>query len=104
MLTGQVLRRPLEPDRPVDVADAVDLLRVVADALALDQWTLDPGVVAGYHPTRTARLVVQGRALGHAGELTPTAAALAAGARPVVALELDVTALVGRAATRPRVP
>jgi phenylalanyl-tRNA synthetase beta chain len=93
LLTGRVRRRPLEPDRPVDVADALDLVRAVAAALALDGWDVEPAGVAGYHPSRTVQLVAAGGVLGHAGELAATATASVELPGPVVAMELDVTAL-----------
>ncbi|HWW44195.1 MAG TPA: phenylalanine--tRNA ligase subunit beta, partial [Acidimicrobiia bacterium] len=94
VVSGVVARRPLEPDRPVDVADGVDLLRAVADAIGLDAWALEPGAVTGYHPGRTARLTIQGAAVGHAGEIGAAALTRHELRRPVVAMELDVTAVV----------
>src|SRR4051794_16137393 len=37
---GRIRRRPIEDDRPVDVYDAVDAVRVVLDALAIDDVVL----------------------------------------------------------------
>jgi len=93
VLSGVVARRPLEPDRPVDVADGVDLLRVIADAIGLDAWEIEPAQVTGYHPGRTAHLTVAGTAVGHAGEVAAAALGRYQLAPPVVAMELDVTAL-----------
>ncbi len=93
VLSGVVARRPLEPDRPVDVADAVDLLRVIADAVGLGAWELEPAPVTGYRPGRTAHLTVDGAVVGHAGEVAAGTLGRYQLPPPVVAMELDVTAL-----------
>ena len=45
---GQVRRRPVEDDRPVDVYDAVDAVRVVLDALGIHDVVLQPDAITGY--------------------------------------------------------
>ena len=93
LLSGSLHRRPLEPDRPLDVVDAVDLVRAVVEALRLDAWDLEPGEAPGYHPVRTAHLAVGGHVVGHAGELAAAALARVDVPAPAVAIELDVDAL-----------
>ncbi|HVW31878.1 MAG TPA: phenylalanine--tRNA ligase subunit beta, partial [Acidimicrobiia bacterium] len=43
VLTGTVSRLPHEPNRPVDGHDAVGRLETVVEALALADWSLEPG-------------------------------------------------------------
>ncbi len=95
LLAGVVRRRPLESDRPVDVVDAVDLVRAVADALALDAWDVEPTEAPGYEPGRSATLVVDGHPVGRAGELAAVVLGRVDLAAPVIAMELDLTALGG---------
>jgi phenylalanyl-tRNA synthetase beta chain len=93
VLAGSLHRRPLEPDRPVDVVDTADLVRAVADALRLDAWQLEPGDAPGYHPGRTARLVAGGQVVGCAGEVAGAPLARSDLSTPVVAMELDLDVL-----------
>ncbi len=93
LTTGTLTRRPLEPDRPVDLVDAVDLLRVVADALELADWDLDPTPIPGFHPTRAARVVVAGQPVGTVGELTAATLTATGAPSPAVAFEVDLDAL-----------
>ncbi|HEY6317682.1 MAG TPA: phenylalanine--tRNA ligase subunit beta [Acidimicrobiia bacterium] len=93
LLVGSLRRRPLEADRPVDVVDAVDLVRAVADALTLDACDVAPAEVVGYHPRRAAQLLVGGDAVGHVGELLAAVLARVDLPGPVVAMELDLSAL-----------
>ena len=93
LLTGTLARRPLEPDRPVDAYDAVDWLRAVLDALELAGWTLEPATVPGYHPTRAARLVVDGVDAGPVGELAAATLTRATAPGPAVAFEIDLDTL-----------
>jgi phenylalanyl-tRNA synthetase beta chain len=95
ILTGTVPRRPLESDRPIDVHDAVDWLRAVLDALEIATWTLEPAPVPGYHPTRAARLLTDGRETGTIGELAPATLTRAGAATPTVAFEVDLETLWG---------
>src|SRR3954471_3658158 len=46
-LVGTVARRPVEPDRSVDVYDAVDAVTAVGDALGIHDVALQPADVAG---------------------------------------------------------
>jgi len=98
VLTGTLGRRPLEADRPVDTYDAVDLVRVVADALELDGWDLEAATIPGYHPGRAARIRAGGVIVGAVGELHRDVLAALGLAAPVVGFEVDLEAL--RAAPR----
>jgi phenylalanyl-tRNA synthetase beta chain len=93
VVAGTVRRRPVEDDRPVDIYDATDLVRVVADALRCTELELVPGAGPGWHPLRAARIVVAGTAIGAVGELAPEIVAAAGLNGPVVAFEADLGAL-----------
>ena len=51
---GHVRRSPIESDHPIDVYDAVDTVRVVLDALGIDDVTFDPVVNPGFHAGHAA--------------------------------------------------
>ncbi len=91
VFAGSVLRRPAEPDRPVDVYDLADTVRALGDALDLASLELVATDVAGFAAGRAASLVLDGVVVGGAGEIA--ADALDAEV-PVVALELDLDALL----------
>jgi phenylalanyl-tRNA synthetase beta chain len=78
--------------RPAVWADAVQAARRVAEAAGVE-LTVRAGERAPWHPGRCAELLVDGRVVGHAGELHPrVCAALDLPARTAV-MELDVDAL-----------
>jgi phenylalanyl-tRNA synthetase beta chain len=80
------------PGRPAVWADAVQAARRVAEAAGVE-LTVRAGERAPWHPGRCAELLVDGRVVGHAGELHPrVCAALDLPARTAV-MELDVDAL-----------
>lgn len=89
-LAGQVRRASIEPDRAVDVYDAIDIVRAVGDALELSGLTLVPASAAGLHSARTAAVLVDGVGAGHVGELAPGVLAAIELVGPVVAFELDL--------------
>ena len=79
------------PGRPAGWADAVQAARVVAEAAGVE-LTVRAGDRAPWHPGRCAELLVDGRVVGHAGELHPrVCAALDLPARTSV-MELDADA------------
>src|SRR4051812_31992081 len=80
------------PGRPAVWADAVQAARRVAEAAGVE-LTVRAGERAPWHPGRCAELLIDGRVVGHAGELHPrVCAALDLPARTAV-MELDVDAL-----------
>lgn len=93
LLTGTVLRSPIEPDRPVDVYDAVDVLDALGEALELVDVRLVAGPDPGFDPAQSAAITVDGAPIGHVGVLAapvPSAFGVPAGA---VAFELDIDGL-----------
>ena len=80
--------------RPVDSFTATAVWRLLANGLGLDNWDLETASPAGYHPGRTAAVVLDGRKIGYVGELHPaTAAAYDLGERIAVG-EIDLAPLV----------
>lgn len=90
---GVVRRMPVEPDRPVDVYDAVDLVATVTDALGVAGVRLEPAVVPGFDPEASAQVFAGSVAVGVVGALAPAAIGASALVGPVVAFELDLDAL-----------
>jgi phenylalanyl-tRNA synthetase beta chain len=100
VLAGTVFRLPHEPNRPVDGHDVVGRLEVVAEALALADWALEPADAPGFTRGRAARVMVDGEPVGVVGEVDPAVRArlglAGAGARgaselPVAALEINLS-------------
>jgi phenylalanyl-tRNA synthetase beta chain len=91
---GCVRRRPLEADRPVEPSDLVAAVEALRDALRLADLRLEAATVDGYHPTRAARVVVDGTSVGVVGELAPQVARAHGIDDPVAGLELDLDRLV----------
>jgi phenylalanyl-tRNA synthetase beta chain len=96
-LAGQVRRRPVEDDRPVDVYDAVDAVQTVLDALGIHGSTLDPDTLIGYRAGRAARVVIDGRDAGTVGEVAPEVLDALGLDAPVVAAELVLDTLLDAA-------
>jgi phenylalanyl-tRNA synthetase beta chain len=97
VMTGTERRAPIEPDRAVDVYDAVGLVRALADALGIAELRIVPEVVAGLDPKASARVFAGDDGVGVVGALSPGAAAASGLTGAAVAFELDLDAL-GRAA------
>ena len=76
--------------RPVDWADAVEAARVVTDALGLT-ITIERGDDPTFHPGRCAKLVVDGREIGVAGELHPRVIEATELPARTCAMELDLS-------------
>jgi phenylalanyl-tRNA synthetase beta chain len=99
--SGQVVRTPHEPDRPVDPHDAVAVVDALREALRLADLRLVNASVPSFHPTRAAEIHVDGEVIGAVGQVAPDVLAafeLDRFAGTVVAVELDLDALL--AATR----
>ncbi|MCV7178999.1 phenylalanine--tRNA ligase subunit beta [Mycolicibacterium sphagni] len=71
VLTGlREPRGPWGPGRPVEAADAFEAVRIIARACGVDV-TLRAAQYLPWHPGRCAEVVVDGRVVGHAGQLHP---------------------------------
>jgi len=108
---GHTYRRPADASAPLpderevlgvvlggsDATAAVQLLRTLVGGLHLE-IALDNGEVPGLHPTRAARVLVDGTIVGSVGEIDP--GVLAANDVPgrVGWIELDLTAILERSA------
>ena len=93
----EAVRTPHEPNRAVDVYDATAVVSALAQELRLADVRLDAAAVDGFHPTRAARLVVDGVPIGAIGQVADTVVDALALVGPVVAAELDVDALLAGA-------
>ncbi|MGI8985034.1 MAG: phenylalanine--tRNA ligase subunit beta [Acidimicrobiales bacterium] len=99
---------PVEPEHLAaalgqrDAQDAVRLWNLLATGLRLLDVSLEPAALAGLHPTRGARVVVSGRAVGQVGEVDPAVLAAHGIEGRVGWLEMDLGALLG-SARRPAV-
>jgi phenylalanyl-tRNA synthetase beta chain len=89
-----VRRAPHERDRPVDVYDATAALTALGQELRVADLRLEAASVAGLHPARAARVLVDGRPIGVLGEVAAAVVDALSLVAPVVACELDVDALL----------
>ena len=96
-------RGPWGPGRPVDAADAFEAVRVIARAAGVDV-DLRPAQHLPWHPGRCAEVVVDGRVIGHAGQLHPAVIERSGLPRGTCAAELDIDAMpVSGALPSPRI-
>lgn len=87
--TGVVGPQDLAGDgRRADVDWITALMRQVGATLGLS-LALEQGSQAGYHPTRTARVLAAGKLIGHAGELHPLTAEAFGLRGPIAVAEVD---------------
>lgn len=98
LLTGDFVRKqPGEAARSADWADALDAVRALAHALAVD-LEVAQGAHQSFHPGRTAELFAQVAnervSLGFAGELHPALVAAAHLPDRVAAAELNLDAFI----------
>lgn len=71
VFVGNALERhPGQTERPTDIRDALDALRVVGNAVGVD-ITVVQATHTAYHPGRFAHLTVANSVVGFAGELLP---------------------------------
>ncbi|MEN3306790.1 MAG: phenylalanyl-tRNA synthetase beta chain [Micromonosporaceae bacterium] len=80
------------PGRPASWADAVQAARIAVAAAGVPA-TVRAASVPPWHPGRCAEIVVDGRVVGHAGELHPSLCAALDLPRRTAAMELDLDAL-----------
>ena len=85
-------RGPWGPGRPVEAADAFEAVRVIARACGLEA-TLRPAQLLPWHPGRCAEVVVDGRVVGHAGQLHPAVVERSGLPKGTCAMELDLDAV-----------
>ena len=93
VLTG--LREPRGPwgsGRRVEAADAFEAVRVIARAAGVDV-ELRPAQHLPWHPGRCAEVVVDGRVIGHAGQLHPAVIERSGLPKGTCAAELDIDAI-----------
>ncbi|HSL26086.1 MAG TPA: phenylalanine--tRNA ligase subunit beta [Acidimicrobiia bacterium] len=85
-LTGQ--------SRPADVHTATAIWRLLAHGLGLGWYELREATAPGFHPGRTAEVLVGGAAVGHVGEIHPETAAGYELEGRVAAGELELAPLI----------
>jgi phenylalanyl-tRNA synthetase beta chain len=85
-------RGPWGPGRPVEAADAFEAVRVIARACGVEV-TLRQARHLPWHPGRCAEVVVDGRVVGHAGQLHPAVVERSGLPRGTCAVELDLDAV-----------
>ena len=104
VLTGlREPRGPWGPGRPVQAADAFEAVRVIARACGVEV-NLRPARLLPWHPGRCAEVVVDGRVVGHAGQLHPAVVERSGLPRGTCAVELDLDAVpIAAALPAPRV-
>ena len=93
VLTG--LREPRGPwgsGRRVEAADAFEAVRAIARAAGVDV-ELRPAQHLPWHPGRCAEVVVDGRVIGHAGQLHPAVIERSGLPKGTCAAELDIDAI-----------
>ncbi len=92
LLTGNCVRSPHEPDRSLDVYDAIDVGNALADALELAHPSVRSASAAGYHSTRTAELYFGDKPAGIVGELSSSVTKSVGIDGRAVAFEVDLDA------------
>jgi phenylalanyl-tRNA synthetase beta chain len=96
-------RGPWGPGRAVEAADAFDAVRVIARAAGVDV-ELRPAQHLPWHPGRCAEVVIDGRVIGHAGQLHPAVLERCGLPKGTCAAELDIDAIpFGSTLPSPRV-
>ena len=94
VLAGTVHRAPVEPDRDIDGYDAMDILRVVLDALEIDA-RLVAARHPGFQPGRAVTIEAGGVAVGVAGEIALDVRQALGVQGSAVGFELDLDQLLG---------
>ena len=81
--------------RAVDYFTVSAVWRSLSKHLDLGDWRLEPAEVAGWHPARAARLVLDGETVGMMGEIHPAVVRRAELSGRVIAMEVELDPLVG---------
>lgn len=112
LMGAAVAKQPSEAERAYDWADAIDAARAVAGAVSAELIVEQDTTVPGFHPGRTALLLVECAAsdgsgtvrciVGVAGELLPELVAESHLPGRVAAFELSLDALIEHAPRDPR--
>ncbi len=89
--------------RSADWSDAVEVVRAVAAALAVE-IRVEAAERMPWHPSRCARVLIGDQEIGHAGELHPRVCTRFGLPRGTAGLEIDLDALMRRAVDVPRAP
>ncbi|MCV7342891.1 phenylalanine--tRNA ligase subunit beta [Mycolicibacterium rhodesiae] len=93
VLTGlREPRGPWGPGRPVEAADAFEAVRTIARACGVDV-TLRAAQYLPWHPGRCAEVLVDGKVVGHAGQLHPSVIERSGLPKGTCAVELDLDAV-----------
>ena len=93
VLTGlREPRGPWGPGRPVEAADAFEAVRVIARACGVDV-RLRAAQYLPWHPGRCAEVLVDGRVVGHAGQLHPAVIERTGLPKGTCAMELNLDAV-----------
>lgn len=96
-------RGPWGPGRRAEASDAFEAVRVIARSCGA-QVMLRPTRRLPWHPGRCAEVVIDGRVIGHAGQLHPAVLERCGLPKGICAIELDLDALpVGDGLAAPRV-
>jgi phenylalanyl-tRNA synthetase beta chain len=90
----EAVRSPHEPNRLIDVYDATAILDALTQELRLADVRLDAATVDGFHPTRAARVLVDGEPVGVVGQVADAVVDALSLVGPVVAAEVDVDAML----------
>jgi phenylalanyl-tRNA synthetase beta chain len=91
--TGTVRRAPVESDRPVDAYDAVDLVRIVADSLAVADVELRASDALGWESGASAEVVCEGISVGRVGVVDRATAESVGLSGALVGFEVDLELL-----------
>lgn len=82
-----------------DASAALAVVTALAERLGIE-FVREPAQPAGFHPTRTAALEVQGKLIGHAGELHPDTLQVFEIDRRVAVFEVELGPLIAGHAAR----
>jgi phenylalanyl-tRNA synthetase beta chain len=91
------------PSRAADWSDAIEVVRSLTAELGLEVQ-VDTAQRMPWHPSRCARVSVEGEQLGHAGELHPRVCEAFGLPRGTAALEIDLDRLTRHAVDTPQAP
>ncbi|MCS5720246.1 phenylalanine--tRNA ligase subunit beta [Herbiconiux sp. CPCC 205763] len=97
LLGNAVDKQPGQPAVPVGIADALDVVRLLESALAVE-LRVEPGLHKSMHPGRTAEIFVETpegeKSVGFAGEILPALTHELDLPRVVAVAELDLDVLI----------